>query len=107
MGTLSLLQPPSGLMQLQEELKQKQARERKDTAGEDVGDNWSGGASGGRESHRQQVEAGGGPIKEPRKQEDLRVFTQALDTSAQPTSTSQRMDSGSWKLSLSTPGSGS
>ena len=29
-------------MLLQKELKQKQTQERKDTAGKDVGDNWSG-----------------------------------------------------------------
>lgn len=96
-------------MQLQEELKQKQTQERKDTAGKDVGDNWSG---------REQVEGvratgsrwrlAGGLIKEPRKQGGPEsVNTGPRHPPAGPTSTSQRTDNGSWKLSLFTLGSGS
>ena len=79
------------------------------TAGKDVGDNWSG---------REQVEGvratgsrwrlAGGLIKEPRKQGGPEsVNTGPRHPPAGPTSTSQRTDNGSWKLSLFTLGSGS
>lgn len=49
-------------MQLQEELKQKETQEGKDTAGKDAGDNWSGrGQVGGVRGIGRRWRLAGGP----------------------------------------------